>query len=214
MRAADRRTRRSRAREPAAASPAVHDRPAGADGDTSARRRHPTALGRLSTHLVVPEKHAAHFAPRVPRGPRPADHRQVRARVPARPAGRDPLVPRPPHGLHGPTGLPGAGGRSTAAPSTRRRRWATPRLGSTELWTFTSDFHHPVHVHLGHFQVYRRNGRPPALTDAGWKDTVDVRPYEVVEVLVRFTGYRGRYVLHCHNLEHEDMAMMASFDVV
>jgi FtsP/CotA-like multicopper oxidase with cupredoxin domain len=91
---------------------------------------------------------------------------------------------------------------------------ATPRLGSTELWTFTSDFHRPVHVHLGHFQVHRRNGRPPALADAGWKDTVDVRPYEVVEVLVRFAGYRGRYVLHCHNLEHEDMAMMANFDVV
>lgn len=91
---------------------------------------------------------------------------------------------------------------------------ATPELGSVELWTFTSDFHHPVHVHLAHFQVYRRNGKPPAPMDAGWKDTVDVRPYEVVEVLVKFTGFRGRYVMHCHNLEHEDMAMMANFDVV
>ncbi|MEV4321865.1 multicopper oxidase domain-containing protein [Microbispora rosea] len=42
-----------------------------------------------------------------------------------------------------------------------------------------------------------RNGGPPAATDAGWKDTVDVRPYEVVDVLVRFEGYRGRYMLHC-----------------
>lgn len=94
------------------------------------------------------------------------------------------------------------------------RTLATPRLGSVELWTLTSDFHHPVHVHLGRFQVYRRNGRPPRPEDGGWKDTVDVLPYEVVEVLVRFTGYRGRYVLHCHNLEHEDMAMMANVDVV
>lgn len=31
---------------------------------------------------------------------------------------------------------------------------------------------------------------------------------------MRFTGYRGRYVFHCHNLEHEDMAMMANFEVV
>lgn len=91
---------------------------------------------------------------------------------------------------------------------------AAPQLGTTELWTFTSDFHHPVHIHLGHFQVLSRNGRRPGLADAGWKDTVDIRPYEVVEVLVRFTGYRGRYVLHCHNLEHEDMAMMANFDIV
>ncbi|MFI6458456.1 multicopper oxidase domain-containing protein [Streptosporangium amethystogenes] len=69
---------------------------------------------------------------------------------------------------------------------------ARPRLGTGEVWRFTSDFHHPVHVHLAHFQVLSRNGRPPAATDAGWKDTVDVRPYEVVEVLVRFEGHRGR----------------------
>ncbi|RJL35554.1 multicopper oxidase family protein [Bailinhaonella thermotolerans] len=91
---------------------------------------------------------------------------------------------------------------------------AAPELGTTELWTLTSDFHHPVHVHLGHFQVLSRNGRPPRPSDAGWKDTVDVRPYEVVQILVHFAGFRGRYVVHCHNLEHEDMAMMANIDVV
>jgi spore coat protein A len=95
-----------------------------------------------------------------------------------------------------------------------RTALAAPRLGATELWTFTSDFHHPVHVHLGHFQVHSRGGRRPAPSDAGRKDTVDIRPYEVVEVLVNFSGHRGRYVLHCHNLEHEDMAMMANFDIV
>ncbi|GGP53112.1 multicopper oxidase family protein [Streptomyces abikoensis] len=91
---------------------------------------------------------------------------------------------------------------------------ASPRLGSVERWRFSSDFHHPVHVHLAQFQVVARGGRPPAAADAGWKDTVDVRPYEVVEVLARFAGYRGRYMLHCHNLEHEDMAMMGDFQVV
>ncbi|MFB7328416.1 multicopper oxidase family protein [Streptomyces sp. NPDC056190] len=91
---------------------------------------------------------------------------------------------------------------------------ATPRLGSVERWRFSSDFHHPVHLHLAHFQVVSRGGKPPAASDAGWKDTVDVRPYEVVEVLVRFDGYKGRYMLHCHSLEHEDMAMMANFSVV
>ncbi|TMR24397.1 multicopper oxidase family protein [Nonomuraea turkmeniaca] len=91
---------------------------------------------------------------------------------------------------------------------------ARPRLGTAEVWRLTSDFHHPVHVHLAHFQVLARNGRPPAATDGGWKDTVDVRPYEVVDVLARFHGYRGRYMLHCHNLEHEDMAMMADFEVI
>jgi spore coat protein A len=31
-------------------------------------------------------------------------------------------------------------------------------------------------------------------------------------VAVRFDDYAGRYLLHCHNLEHEDMAMMATFE--
>jgi spore coat protein A len=91
---------------------------------------------------------------------------------------------------------------------------AAPRLDTVELWRFTSDFHHPVHVHLAHFQVVSRSGRSAEPWETGWKDTVDVRPYETVEVLVKFAGYRGKYMLHCHNLEHEDMAMMANFDIV
>jgi FtsP/CotA-like multicopper oxidase with cupredoxin domain len=50
--------------------------------------------------------------------------------------------------------------------------------------------------------------------DSGWKDTVDVRLTEIVDVAVRFTDYRGPYMLHCHNLEHEDMAMMAAYETV
>lgn len=83
-----------------------------------------------------------------------------------------------------------------------------------ERWRFSSDFHHPVHVHLGHFQVLSRSARPPDPQDGGWKDTVDVRPYEVVEVAVRFTQHTGRYMIHCHNLEHEDHGMMANVRVL
>ncbi|MBD0674337.1 multicopper oxidase family protein [Streptomyces sp. CBMA156] len=90
---------------------------------------------------------------------------------------------------------------------------ATPALGTVERWRFSTDLHHPVHVHLDHFQVIGRNGADPGPYDAGWKDTVDLRPAEAVEVLVRFTDYAGVYMLHCHNLEHEDMAMMADFTV-
>ncbi|WP_030257684.1 MULTISPECIES: multicopper oxidase family protein [Streptomyces] len=90
---------------------------------------------------------------------------------------------------------------------------AAPALGAVERWRFSTDLHHPVHVHLDHFQVIGRNGGDPGPYDAGWKDTVDLRPAEAVEVLVRFTDYAGTYMLHCHNLEHEDMAMMADFTV-
>ncbi len=88
---------------------------------------------------------------------------------------------------------------------------ARPRLGDVETWRFVSDLHHPVHVHLDPFQVLARGGHAPRPSDSGWKDTVDLRPAEVVDVAVRFTGHRGRYLIHCHNLEHEDMAMMAAF---
>ncbi|GAA1563178.1 multicopper oxidase family protein [Dactylosporangium maewongense] len=88
---------------------------------------------------------------------------------------------------------------------------ADVRLGEIEVWRFTSDLYHPVHVHLDPFQVLSRRGDGPGPHDQGWKDTVDLAPSESVDVAVRFTDYPGRYLLHCHNLEHEDMAMMAAF---
>jgi spore coat protein A len=91
---------------------------------------------------------------------------------------------------------------------------ARPKLGSTEIWEFVTDVHHPVHLHLVHFKVLSRNGRRPLPKDAGWKDTVDILPGQVVRVISRFDGYRGKYVFHCHNLEHEDMMMMANFAVI
>jgi spore coat protein A len=90
---------------------------------------------------------------------------------------------------------------------------AKSRLGATEIWRFTTDFHHSVHVHLTQFLVLSRNGKPPGPADGGWKDTIDLRPAEEATVIARFTDYPGRYVMHCHNLEHEDMAMMATVEV-
>ncbi|HEY0168612.1 MAG TPA: multicopper oxidase domain-containing protein [Jatrophihabitans sp.] len=86
--------------------------------------------------------------------------------------------------------------------------------GAIEKWTFVSDYHHPVHVHLVSFQVVSRNGGPPGPYDAGWKDTVFVNGSERVDVIARFHGEAGRYILHCHNLEHEDMSMMATFNLI
>ena len=92
---------------------------------------------------------------------------------------------------------------------------ARPELGSTEVWHFgAAPASHPVHLHLVHFKVLSRNGGKPSPEDSGWKDTVDLTSGEEARVLVRFDGYRGRYVFHCHNLEHEDMMMMANFEVV
>jgi spore coat protein A len=91
------------------------------------------------------------------------------------------------------------------------RSFAQPRLGTTETWRLVSDFHHPIHLHLGHFQVLSRGIGKPGAYDHGWKDTIDLRPAEEAAILVRFDDYAGRFVFHCHNLEHEDMAMMGNF---
>jgi len=91
---------------------------------------------------------------------------------------------------------------------------AQPKLGAVEIWRLTTDVHHPVHLHLAHFQVLSRTGRGAGEHDAGWKDTLDLRRGETAEVIAEFSGYRGRYVFHCHNLEHEDMAMMGNMRIV
>ena len=92
------------------------------------------------------------------------------------------------------------------------------RRGETEVWTFSnqSGLPHPVHVHSGQFRVVaRRGGRAELMPwERGLKDTVLVLPGEQVDVAVRFARYTGLFLLHCHNLEHEDQGMMANFRVV
>jgi spore coat protein A len=96
----------------------------------------------------------------------------------------------------------------------------TPRLGDVEVWRFVNrgfmgqTMLHPVHTHLAPFQIRRRNGGAPLRQEAGWKDTLAIEDGAEVDVIMRWSGYRGRYVLHCHNLEHEDHSMMARIDVI
>lgn len=85
-----------------------------------------------------------------------------------------------------------------------------------EEWKFINNTneYHPMHIHGVMFQVYSRNGItdiPP--NDRGWKDTVLINPNETVSVLVKFTDYTGIYLLHCHNLEHEDDGMMINIRI-
>jgi FtsP/CotA-like multicopper oxidase with cupredoxin domain len=89
------------------------------------------------------------------------------------------------------------------------------RFGATEVWRFVNNapFPHPVHMHAVHFQVLTRTGGRGQVFpwERGWKDTVLVFPDEAVEVITRFDSHRGMFLLHCHNLEHEDMGMMMNF---
>ena len=97
---------------------------------------------------------------------------------------------------------------------------AAPKYGDIEIWRFIRQktifptMCHPPHVHLVNFQMLERDGKPPLPHERGWKDTAALEFDQSVTVIMRFDGYRGRYLLHCHNLEHEDHDMMARFDVV
>ena len=113
-----------------------------------------------------------------------------------------------------------------------------PTLNTTEIWhliNLTTDLH-PIHLHLVRFQILDRRrldhpfnretfeptkvleycgpANPPAANETGWKDTVRVLPGSVARIIVHFEGFVGRYVWHCHILEHEDNEMMRPFDVL
>ena len=80
---------------------------------------------------------------------------------------------------------------------------------------------HPIHLHGQQFQVLER-AFDPALTedwltlkdgviDEGWQDVTMLFPGQKVKILRRFSDYKGLFLCHCHNLEHEDMGMMRNF---
>lgn len=87
-----------------------------------------------------------------------------------------------------------------------------------ETWVFDNSNgaeSHPMHVHGTSFQVIQRIGGRSSIMpyESGWKDTVLVMPGEKVSVMIRFNTPNQKYVLHCHNLEHEDNGMMLQFEV-
>lgn len=93
---------------------------------------------------------------------------------------------------------------------------AKPKLGQPEIWILESGggWAHPFHVHLTEFFILSRDGKTPPPLEQGRKDTVVIgSSFGSVAILIRFTGFLGRYVFHCHNIEHEDMRMMAQFQV-
>ncbi|HEY7068090.1 MAG TPA: multicopper oxidase family protein [Chloroflexota bacterium] len=89
------------------------------------------------------------------------------------------------------------------------------RLGAVEEWTVTNvdpGNDHVFHIHINPFQVTRYNGQPVA--EPIWLDTVVVPANGgSVTFRSRFTDFTGKYVLHCHMMNHEDMGMMQVVEV-
>jgi spore coat protein A len=121
-----------------------------------------------------------------------------------------------------------------------RAHWQMPvtetaRLGSTEIWSLVNltDDTHPIHLHHVRFQVLDRRSfdrdlyllenatlrftaaaLAPRTGESGWKDVVQCPPNMVTRIHVSFDGYPGRYLWHCHLLEHEANDMMRPYDIV
>jgi FtsP/CotA-like multicopper oxidase with cupredoxin domain len=93
---------------------------------------------------------------------------------------------------------------------------ADPGANDVEIWEITNKsggWFHPVHIHLVDFQILDRNGKPPRPEERGPKDVVYIGENETVRVIMRFEHQLGRYMVHCHNLPHEDHDMMTQFRV-
>jgi spore coat protein A len=91
---------------------------------------------------------------------------------------------------------------------------------------------HPIHLHQVRFQIldrqpflvpayvssgtlsFRGPASPPTANESGWKDTVGVEGRPVTRIIVRFDGYGGRFVWHCHTLEHAANEMMRPYDSI
>jgi len=109
-----------------------------------------------------------------------------------------------------------------------------PVQNSKEIWSFinTTDDTHPIHLHAVRFQILDRQHyeptayqmkkefrflgprTPPEPYESGWKDTVGAHSKMVTRIIVPFNSHPGRYVWHCHILEHEDNEMMRPYEIV
>ncbi len=92
------------------------------------------------------------------------------------------------------------------------------KANTVEIWEFDNtagSFDHPMHLHGVQFQILERIGGrnlllPPEL---GYKDTFLVKTGEKVKIIIPFGDQKGRYVFHCHILEHENDGMMLQYEI-
>jgi FtsP/CotA-like multicopper oxidase with cupredoxin domain len=88
---------------------------------------------------------------------------------------------------------------------------------SSEQWLLTNltgDWTHPIHIHLEEHQILTRNRMPPPLAvERSRKDVTELHPNERVQLFFRFRDWVGKYPIHCHNVVHEDHAMMMIFNI-
>jgi FtsP/CotA-like multicopper oxidase with cupredoxin domain len=86
-------------------------------------------------------------------------------------------------------------------------------LGATEIWEVENlvGMDHPFHLHGFQFQVLDRDGVPEPYPS--WKDVVNVPKHQTARFIVRYDDHPGKWMFHCHILDHEDHGMMGVLEV-
>lgn len=116
--------------------------------------------------------------------------------------------------------------------------WEKVKLNTTEVWQFINgddgsgmgmmqdmmQLPHPAHIHGLQFQIIERDvsgmdasvweSVKDGFIDQGWQDTFLLMPGMKIKVIMTFKDFTGKYIYHCHNLEHEDMGMMRNYEVL
>jgi FtsP/CotA-like multicopper oxidase with cupredoxin domain len=95
---------------------------------------------------------------------------------------------------------------------------ATVKQGTAETWIIrnklpAAGWTHPVHIHLEEGRILSRNGVAPPPEESGRRDVYPIRGGEEVHIFLRFREWFGKYMIHCHNLGHEDNFMLVRWDV-
>ncbi len=103
-----------------------------------------------------------------------------------------------------------------------KQPFAQQKMGSFNLWEIRNGgggWVHPFHLHMEEHRVVMRNGKT-TVPDAGHpddvsrEDLINLDPSESVIVYRGFRDFVGKYVAHCHNLAHEDHAMMFGWEII
>jgi len=92
---------------------------------------------------------------------------------------------------------------------------------SVERWRLINNANggfwwHPIHIHFEEHQVLSIDGHAPSATELiqnGRKDVLRLEAGTTVDLFFRFRDFQGSYPMHCHNVVHEDHAMLLIFDI-
>jgi FtsP/CotA-like multicopper oxidase with cupredoxin domain len=93
---------------------------------------------------------------------------------------------------------------------------AFPKLNTTETWELynRTAVAHAIHMHHTDWYMLSRNGKRPAAAEDCLKETFLLEPGDRVVIAGHFSDFTGKYVIHCHMLDHEDHGLMSQFEVV